>query len=384
VNAKELVMYIAAFTGPLTGNSVLALLGTLRDEWSVSSGEILLSISAFMFPFAIGQLFSGAISDAYDRRGTMSTGLFVYAIGIFIAAASPSFSVFMVSRVVQGVGNAFVVPVIVPVLSDVAGPGRQGVSMGYFGSFTSAGVAAGPFIAGLFVDINWRLTFVVIGILSLVVLALILILFEKDPNRGHATIRAIGSKLASAFKTRSILGLSAAGFLTFMAQIGVISFVSDYMSSDVMGLTGFDVGLALGLSAALGIVVSPLAGKVVDRRGVRASIMVGFILASTSAFVMQFSGGYVEFIGLLCVSAIGSSFIWAPLLVHIVRSRPDLKGTASSVFSFSRFLGYALSPIMLIPVFDSGGFAAVMVVCSMLLVAAMMFAVTAGARRPSK
>ena len=73
--SKEMIVYVAGFTGPLAGNLVLSLLGVLGDAWDVDPVEILLSIPAFMFPFAIMQLFSGTISDAYNRGPRCSSGL---------------------------------------------------------------------------------------------------------------------------------------------------------------------------------------------------------------------------------------------------------------------------------------------------------------------
>jgi DHA1 family bicyclomycin/chloramphenicol resistance-like MFS transporter len=124
--SKEVIVYVAGFTGPLAGNLVLALLGTLGEAWHVDPVDILLSIPAFMFPFAVMQLFSGTISDAYDRRTVLLVGLGTYAAGSALAAFSPSLGFFIVTRVIQGVGYAFVNPVLVALLSEVSSPDRQG------------------------------------------------------------------------------------------------------------------------------------------------------------------------------------------------------------------------------------------------------------------
>jgi predicted MFS family arabinose efflux permease len=377
MKSRELVIYIAAFTGPLAGNAVLALLGTLEDEWDVSTEVILLSIPAFMFPFAMSQLFSGTISDAYDRRATVSSGLAVYAIGGFLAAGSTSFEMFMVSRFVQGIGYAFVVPVLVPLISDTAGVGREGIGMGYFGSFTSAGVSAGPFLAGLLASISWRLAFVAVALVAVLVMVFFRLLFSKAPTKGIVSTKTISRQLSSAFRSVDVLAISAAGFLAFLAQIGVISFASDYLESEPMNLSALEIGIALGFSGAMGIVASPAAGRLVDLRGPRASLVSGFLAAALSASLMRLASAYWEFVALLCGTAVGSSFIWAPLLVMIVRSSPALKGTASSVFNSSRFMGYALSPLLLTPVYLAVGFGDVMLTCSALLVLGLVLSLFA-------
>lgn len=365
MQSRELVAYVIAFTGPLAGNAVLALLGTLQDEWGVSSAAILLAIPAFMFPYAIGQLFSGTISDAYDRRSTMIFGLAVYSLSSFAAGFSPSFAFFIGSRFVQGLGYAFVQPVLMAVISDIAGPNRQGLSMGYFGMSTSAGVTTGPLLAGFLAVTDWRLTFLIIGLLALALIITVLLLFSKVESGGRiVTVRALGRQLASTARNRNIALLSVAGFLAFLSQIGVMSFVAEHLESAELSLSSVDIGIVLGVSGFLGLIVSPISGKLVDVRGARCCASVGFVLVGSASFVMQFAAEYWEFLALMSLMGVGSSFMWASLLTMVVRAYPSLKGTSSSVFNSSRFTGYAMSPLALTPLFLAFGFASVMLLCA--------------------
>ena len=372
---RELVAYVIAFTGPLAGNAVLALLGTLRGEWGVSSTAILLAIPAFMFPFAIGQMFSGTISDAYDRRSTISFGLGVYALSNFAAALSPSFHFFIAMRLVQGLGYAFVAPVLMAVVSDIAGAERQGLSMGYYGMFTSAGVTTGPVLAGFLAQTDWRLTFVVIGVVSFALIIAVFAFFEKaERRRNVVTIGTLGKQLGSAIRNRNVALLSSAGFLAFFSQIGVMSFVSEHLDSADFDLSSVEIGIVLGVSGFLGLLISPISGKLVDVRGARCCASVGFALVGVSSFLMQFGDSYDEFLVMMSVIGIGSSFLWASLLTMVVRAYPSLKGTSSSVFNSARFLGYAVSPLMLTPLFVETGFETIMLVCAVLMAFALLLA----------
>ena len=377
MRSKELIAYTAAFTGPLAGNAVLALLTTLKTEWNISVEQVLLAIPAFMFPFAIAQLFSGSISDAYDRRSTVSAGLLVYALGSLVAAAAPSFEIFMVSRFVQGLGYAFVSPVLVAMLSDIAGPSRQGLSMGYYGSFTSAGVASGPLLAGAMSVVDWRLTFLAIGLISVVVLLLFLLVFEKDrKTKSPATLKAIGKQLSATMGNRSVALLSASGFLAFLAQVGMMSFVSDHLGSGDLQVSALQIGVALGLSGILGIVVSPFSGKLVDAKGARCCVTVGFVIVATGTIMFVPSTHYWEFVVLLAAAGTGTTFMWASLLTMVVRAYPALKGTSSSVFNSARFMGYAISPLALTPVYVAWGFSAVMIASSAVCLVALVLALS--------
>ncbi|MCJ7490073.1 MAG: MFS transporter, partial [Thermoplasmata archaeon] len=238
MKSGEIVAYAASFTGPVAGNALLAMVSVLAVEWNVSDGAVLLAIPAFMLPFAVIQIFSGAISTAYDRRLTLSLGLLVYIVGSVGAALSPSFLVFLVARVVQGVGYAFVAPVLVPIVSDIAGKGRQGLAMGYLGSTSLAGVTAGPLLGGVFAEYNWRLAFIAIAVLASAVLVAVLVVFRRGSESlsTKTTPKESLGRLVSTAVNRDVLLLSATGFVTFASFVGVISYLSVHLGSDAVGM----------------------------------------------------------------------------------------------------------------------------------------------------
>jgi len=364
---KELAIYIAAFSGPLAGNAVLALVGTLADEWAVSETAILVSIPAFMVPFAAIQLFSGPVAEKYERRTTVTVGLLVYIAGSLVCAASTSLLPFLLARFIQGVGYAFVNPVLVAVLSDVAGASRQGTTMGFYGSWTSAGVASGPFLAGALAEVNWRLAFVVIAALAAFVLLLFRALFERTAVSGpRVPVRAALTRLASVFSNRDVALLSGAGFLAFFAFGGVISFVSVYLASPTFDLDASEIGLVISLSGLVGIFTSPIAGRSVDKIGPRCCVTVGFLITSGMAIALSQAGSYTHFLLLLPVMGAGTGFIWSSLLTMLMRVDPLIKATSSSVFNSARFTGFAVSPVLLTPLYGASGFDVVVVACGVL------------------
>jgi predicted MFS family arabinose efflux permease len=374
-NPKELVAYVAAFTGPLAGNAILAMLNPLEAEWGISSVQVLLCIPAFMFPFAAMQFFSGTISDSYDRRKTLMVGLGVYIAASFASAASPSFAFFLATRVVQGIGYAFVSPVLVPILFDVAGKGREGVSMGYFMSMITAGVSFGPLMGGLLSEISWRLTFVAIGLVALAVLIAIWALFESDKGKkGALSLASVRDQLARAASNRNVLLLSVAGFASFMASIGILSFTSEHMGSAPMSFTPSEIGIALSISGAIGIFVAPVAGRMVDRRGPLLGLVIGYAIVIPTIVALPSAETYLMIVVVLFINSIGWSFISSPMLTSLMRAAPAMRGTASSLFNGSRFMGYALSAPLLTPIFLAAGYAPLIYFCGAVSVISFVLA----------
>ncbi len=89
----EFTIFLLFALGPLTGNVILVLFVTLSAEFSVTPNELLITIPAFMFPFAFVQLFSGAISDVKGRYPIILLGLSIFGIGMIVASLSFSLTV---------------------------------------------------------------------------------------------------------------------------------------------------------------------------------------------------------------------------------------------------------------------------------------------------
>ena len=91
---------LVAFTAPLaTVNQTVAGLGAGASgrTWVLSSMSI--GLGAFL-------LTAGRIADDYGRRRTFVVGALVLALGAVVAAVATDVEVFVVARVVQGIGGA--------------------------------------------------------------------------------------------------------------------------------------------------------------------------------------------------------------------------------------------------------------------------------------
>lgn len=361
MDTKRLAVLSGGYIGPLSGNAVLAMIPVLKTEFGASAEEILVSITFFMLPFALFNLFSGTISDVYGRRRMLTIGFLVYAMGCVFCVLSSDLTSFYLSRSVQGVGYAFVNPVLLAVLGDMTPPHERGKVMGYFGAFTTAGIATGPMIAGFLTPYDWRWMFVLVGVLAVgVSLWIRTACTVSRPNPD--ALRDLRENVRTAVSNRAVITLCALGFLTFLCYMGALGFLSDHLSLPPLSMDEGLIGVLIGMSGVAGMVAAPLGGRMVDARGRTFTAAVGFCIVGLAMLLLCMSGDWITFAASLLVLGTGTAFIWASLLTMTVEIIPHLKGTVSSVFNSTRFFGYSLGPLVFGPLYALQGFDAVLLV----------------------
>ncbi|QLH74126.1 MAG: MFS transporter [Methanomassiliicoccales archaeon] len=365
----KFAVYAGAFSGPLAGNSVLAIVPLLEVEFGISVAEVLLSISFYMFPFAIFSFFSGSISDIYGRRKVVTFGFLVYAIGALLCASSNDVMTFYISRGVQGFGYAFVNPVLVAILAEVTPSDSRGRNMGFLAAATTGGVAFGPLMAGAFSEWDWRIVFIVIALLCLICNYAILKTYKGASFVASGV--SIGSMMGNvprALKNKGVLLISAIGFVTFFCYIGALSFVSDVLARPPIDASGRLIGILIALTGGAGIFAAPFGGSLSDRIGRSRTAALGLLILLATTILMANSTTIWMFAMALVLLGTGAQILWASLFALVVELVSEIKGTVSSVFNSSRFMGYAISPLVLGPVYLSSGFDMVLTFTSIALI----------------
>jgi len=363
MDARRFAIYTGAFIGPLASNAVLALVPDLKDSFNAGTPEVLLSITFFMLPFAIFSLFTGALSDVLGRTKVLRIGFLVYAIGCIVTALAPELLTFYLSRAIQGIGFAFLQPVLVALLGDMVPGDRKGVAMGLFTGATTAGISLGPLVAGMFSIVDWRLTFWFIAILSFVLALLHQSRKETRKDAGADWVRSVLTRIGKAWRLRPVIFLSITGFMQVLCYIGNQAFVSNRLSEPPLLITSEGIGVILAAAGLVGLLASRVAGELVVRMGLFKSAGLGFAIMAASLMLMLFSDTTLLYAVALAIFAIGSAIAWASQLTLAVELSPQMRGTISSLFTSSGFLGGSLAAVVLSAPYLAWGIAAVNLSC---------------------
>ena len=152
---------------------VAFLLPSAREEWGLSTGQLGIIGSATPFGYLFGAAIAGILGDRIGRKKVMMYSLVFYCFFTVIAAAAPSFEVFLVARVLAGAGTGAESAIIAPFLSEFVPAARRGWFIGALAGFFSFGFVGAAILGRLVVpafDAGWRWAQVITALPVLMVL----------------------------------------------------------------------------------------------------------------------------------------------------------------------------------------------------------------------
>lgn len=133
------------------------------DSWfSVASGAALITN-------LIANVLAGGLSDAIGVKKVFAGGLVLFCVGLFISALAPHISIFVLGRLVQGLGGGFIIVPLYVLVGAIATPLHR---PRYFAAFSLSWVfpaLVGPALAGFIATYwGWRIVFGAAPVLALV------------------------------------------------------------------------------------------------------------------------------------------------------------------------------------------------------------------------
>ena len=130
-------------------------------------------ITAYTIVFGALLVTGGRTGDRVGRRRTFLAGIWIFLAGSLLCAVAPDVPLLVASRVIQGVGAAFLLPASVALLIAAYPPERRTQVVAQWGGIGALAVATGPSLGAAIVSAGgWRWAFFVnipVGIAILVV-----------------------------------------------------------------------------------------------------------------------------------------------------------------------------------------------------------------------
>ncbi len=306
---RRLFLLVAAVV--LVDTSFFAAVSPLLPEYSdqfdlskTGAGVLAAAYPAGTFAAAVP---SGWLAARWGVKPTLLLGLGLLGVTSLVFAFADHIVLLDAARFTQGVGGACMWAAGMAWLVTAAPAERRGELIGSALAAAIVGVLLGPVLGGAASVIGPEIVFsgVAVGAAVLFVFAWGTPGVEPDPG-------ALLAQLATALRRPAVL----AGFWLFTLPAlfaGVIEVLGPLRLDD-LGASGPAIGAVFLITAAAEAVLSPLAGRLSDRRGRLAPIRAGLTGALVMAVLLPLPGTVV-LLGLAILLAFASlGGFWAPAM----------------------------------------------------------------------
>ncbi|MCU1525616.1 MAG: transporter, partial [Microbacteriaceae bacterium] len=164
--AASLPMFMAT----LDNLVMTSALPVIRTDLNAGIDELQWFVNAYTLSFATFMLMAVALGDRLGRRTIFVIGIAIFTIASALSALSTEPWMLIVTRAVQGVGAAALMPLSLTLLVGSVSTRFRPLAIGIWGGISGLGVALGPLIGGAVVEgWNWQAIFwlnVPVGIVS--------------------------------------------------------------------------------------------------------------------------------------------------------------------------------------------------------------------------
>jgi EmrB/QacA subfamily drug resistance transporter len=389
-------MSFALFMIMLDNTVVNVALPSIQKDLGASLSALEWTINAYTLTFAVLLVTGGRLGDIFGRRRAFLFGVVVFALSSATAGFAPNDTSLVVSRAVQGIGAAFMMPGTLSIITNAFPAHERGKAIGTWAGVSALALALGPVVGGFLTEqVSWRAIF----FLNLPVAALAVVVTlaaareSRDPHvprvvdyAGVATLTVgIGSLVLalvegndwgwgsarviglfalaviglaafnfvqrrvrfpmveySFFRSRAFLGANGIAFVVSFSMLAMFFFMALYMQN-ILGYSPLQAGVRFLPSTVVIIVAAPLGGRLTDRIGARLPIACGLTLVAIALFLqsrISVDTGYGYILPTFMLMGLGIGFTMSPMSTAAMNAVAETKaGVASGILSMSRMVG---------------------------------------------
>ncbi len=392
------VLVLGSVITSIVSTVMSTALPVIMTDFNIPASQAQMVTSIYSLVSGIMILATAFIVKRFPTKNLFFAGMGLFAAGILCCAVAPTFSVMLLGRVIQGVGYGIIISMTQMVILIIIPSAKRGFAMGIYGLAVTFAPVVAPMIAGVIIDHwGWRLIFWIILLFCLVdficgakfmknvlensrpsfdILSMVLAsvgftcIVLMAGNMGSypfisvqvALLLVIGlaamimfairqmrieSPLLNlrVFKTRDFT-VAVIICMIFYALMNGMSTIIPILVQTIQGQSAAVFGIVIAPCALITGLMSPVAGKLYDRIGMKPLAMLGTTLVLISEisilFVKEDMSSYILIIP-LAVLGFGMSFVMMNLATFGMEKLEGIQKTdGTALMTCLRTIGGAL------------------------------------------
>jgi MFS family permease len=301
---------VCAFLELYATQPLLPLLTHLFHASKTAAG---MTVSAATLGVALSAPFFGTLAERLPRKRVIVISLVGIALPTLLAATSVSLGQLIFWRFLQGIMVPGIIAVVITYIGEEWPPHRVALIMSFYVSGTALGGFIGRVSSGILADwFSWRVSFLVLGSAALTGAGAVAAWLPQGRPRplgpttqgeqSSSPITAFVYQVQGMFRSRRLVATFAVGFNVLFSLVGVFTWITFHLSAAPFLLSTAALS-SLFFVYLIGLVVTPAAGFLITRVGLRAGI-AGAICCSITGVLLTLAPSLpVVILGLTMLSS---------------------------------------------------------------------------------
>jgi len=342
-----IALFPAVFAATLGMGIVAPLLPLYAQRYGAQGLAIGLVFASFSISRTVLLPFIGRISDKRGRKIFITLGLLLLTFTSLGYVVSRSIEALVITRMLQGIAAALVIPIALAYMGETTPQGKEGVSMGMFNIFFFGGLATGPILGGIVKDLmGVEFSFYSMGVVALAGFFLTLFFLPESSVARHTTHHSTNS-LRWIFEAGRIRGIYLFR-LCFAIGIGLTWSFLPIFGHDVMKLTSSHIGLVISLNILIATILQIPCGMLADRFSKEGLVIIGGCLAAAALSLIPLTRNFVELLSVNILWGISGGFAMPALSALAVEEGKRIggMGTLMSILVMCHSIGMIIGPLL--------------------------------------
>lgn len=325
---------------------------TLARTFGVDDETAALTLSGFLFGFAVAQIFVGYLSDAWGRRRVMLGGLAVFAVTGIACTLAPSIELLVACRALQGAAASAAPVVARAMVRDTQPTDMAARVMSAMLATLSIAPMLAPIVGGAVLAVaGWRGIFATLAACGAALYALAHVSLDETlpvERRRPPSVRGLLAGFARFFATHGTKLPMLVSSAAFAGQFAYIA-ASPFVLMDGYGVSSDGYGFYFAATALALMIGSLLGGRML--RGGRppaAMIVVGTSLLLLGGIAVAIGtrvpgAGIAGFLVPMLVYFLGAAITSPSATALAMEPVPEIAGVASAATGFTTMTAGALA-----------------------------------------
>ncbi len=312
------------------------VLPVLQMEFDVDENQASMAISAVILGIALSNLPFGRLADRRSIKPIIAVGGMVVAMSGLGCAIVPKMSHLISLRFLQGLFIPALTTCLAAYLAKHLPMERLNVVMGSYVSATVAGGLGGRLLGGwIHPPLHWRYAFVTVSVL--VIIATVSALIFLPSEKRLPVEKSVDIGFLSLLKRTELLRIYSVAFLSFWVFSALFNYLPFYLAGPVFNATTERITL-MYMAYVLGIIIGPLSGKLSNRIGNGATMIVGALIVALSLMATHIPSLWGVVAG-LCGVCVGFFAIHSAAAGSLNQKLESSRGRANSLYVLFYYLG---------------------------------------------